>query len=199
MLFLPFFSVITKYDCDKFHVKSIFLSGLPGEWSDKNSPRQIGFINPACCISPLFIVSFDETSVIITFWLGLWKNEQFAFFYIQWKFIRNKEINHWLMFSNCWSTIWNKYLISLCVKHNLVSSASIIRSNAFEAFFKLFTYKRNRRSPKIEPFGTPQLLVSELVLSFSLIWMSCLLFKLIFPWILSFIPLPSVIYTYSGI
>ena len=42
---------------------------------------------------------------------------------------------HWLMFSNSWFTIWNKYLISLCVKNKLVSSANIIGSNMFEAFF----------------------------------------------------------------
>ena len=59
--------------------------------------------------------------------------------------------------------------MSLCVKHKLVLSANIIGSNVLKAFFKSFTYKRNKSSPKIEPFGTPKLLVSELVLSFSLI------------------------------
>ena len=36
-------------------------------------------------------------------------------------------------------------------------------SNMFEAIFKSFTYKRNRSVPKIEPCGTPQLIVSKLV------------------------------------
>ena len=84
---------------------------------------------------------------------------------------------HWLMFSNSWFTIWNKYLISLCVKNKLVSSANIIGSNMFEAFFKSFTYKRNRSGPKIEPCGTPQLIVSKLVFSFSLICRNCLKFE----------------------
>ena len=79
----------------------------------------------------------------------------------------------------------------MCVKHKLVLSANIIGSNVLKAFFKSFTYKRNKSSPKIEPFGTPKLLVSELVLSFSLIWMNCLLSELIHPWILSLIPYSS--------
>ena len=57
------------------------------------------------------------------------------------------------MFSNCWVNIWNKYLISWCVKNKLVSSANNFGSNVFEAFFKSFTYKRNRSGPKIEPRG----------------------------------------------
>ena len=76
------------------------------------------------------------------------------------------ETNHWLMFSDSWFTIWNKYLISLCVKKKLVLSANIIGSNMFEAFFKSSTYQRNRSGPKIEPCGTPQLIVSKLVFLF---------------------------------
>ena len=53
----------------------------------------------------------------------------------------------------------------MCVKiSKLVSSANIIGSNMFEAFFKLFTCKRNRSGPKIEPCGTLQLIVSKLAL-----------------------------------
>ena len=66
------------------------------------------------------------------------------------------DINHWLMhrmFSNCWVNIWNKYLMSWCVKNNLVSSANNFGSNMFKAFFKSFAYKRNRSGPKIEPCG----------------------------------------------
>ena len=49
-VFYHFFCNITKYDCDKLYVESIFLLGFtsgtlcapPGAWSDKNSPGQIG-------------------------------------------------------------------------------------------------------------------------------------------------------------
>ena len=43
-IFYHFFCNITKYDCAKFHVKSIFLSGFmpPGAWSDKNTLGLIG-------------------------------------------------------------------------------------------------------------------------------------------------------------
>ena len=44
------------------------------------------------------------------------------------------EVNHWLMFSNSWFSIWYKYLISLCVKISWCH--------------KSFTYKRNRSGPK---------------------------------------------------
>ena len=52
------------------------------------------------------------------------------------------EINHWLIFSNSWSTIWNKYLISFYLKNNLVLSANIIGSKMSEEFFKSFIYKK---------------------------------------------------------
>ena len=70
------------------------------------------------------------------------------------------------MFSNSWFTIWNKYLVSFCVKNKLVSSVNIIKSNMFEAFYKSLTYKRNESGPKIEPYGTRQLIVSKLVFFF---------------------------------
>ena len=76
------------------------------------------------------------------------------------------EINDWLMFSNSLFTIWNKYLISSCVKNKLVLSANIIGLNMFEAFFKSFTYERNRSGPKIEPCGAPQMIVLSLFFLF---------------------------------
>ena len=51
----------------------------------------------------------------------------------------------------------------------LVSSAYIIGSNKFEAFFKSYIYKRNKSGHKIEPCGTPYVIVSKFVFSFSLI------------------------------
>ena len=52
---------------------------------------------------------------MFSFWLGLWKNEYLGFLMFSESLF---EINHWLMFSNSWVTIWNNYLISFYEKNN---------------------------------------------------------------------------------
>ena len=58
-------------------------------------------------------MSFGKRSGMFSFWLGVWKNEYCVFFTFSESLF---ETNQWLTFSNSWFTIWNKYLISLCVK-----------------------------------------------------------------------------------
>ena len=44
----------------------------------------------------------------------------------------------------------------LWLKKRLASSANIIGSNKQDAFGRSLTHTRNRRGPRIDPWGTPQ-------------------------------------------
>ena len=46
----------------------------------------------------------------------------------------------------------------LCEKKRFVSSANIMGSNILDALHKSFTYIMKRSSPKIDPWGTPQIM-----------------------------------------
>ena len=125
-------------------------------------------IDSVYSISWLFIISFGKRSGMFSFWMGLWKNEYLGFLMFSESLF---ETNHWLMFSNSWFTIWNKYLISLCVKNKLVSSANIIGSNMFEAFFSRSHIKEIGVVLKLS------LVEHYNWSSLSLLWKNCLLFE----------------------
>ena len=76
----------------------------------------------------ILFVLFRNCLFSVFFWLGLWKNEYFVFLYV---YIRANllETNHWLMFSNSWFIIRNKYLIFLVIVSRLVFSFSWIWMN----------------------------------------------------------------------
>ena len=58
----------------------------------------------------------------------------------------------------------------------LASSAYMIGSNKFIAFFRLFTYSKNGSGPSIEPCGTPHVTASTSEFFSSFIWRNSFLF-----------------------
>ena len=78
-------------------------------------------------------------------------------------------LNQLLTFVSSLFIFSNKTLMSLCEKKRFVPSANTIGISTFEAWCKLFTYNRNNKGLKRDPWGIRHVTGSFLVESF---WIS---------------------------
>ena len=71
-------------------------------------------------------------------------------------------LNQFLTFVSSLFIFSTKILLSQCEKKRFAASANIIRFSTFEAWCKSFTYNRNNRGPKKDPWQTPHVTVAFL-------------------------------------
>ena len=96
----------------------------------------------------------------VNFFDDLWKKENLVF----WTFNDNLlALNQLLTLVSSLFIFSNKMLMSLCEKKRFVSSANMIGFSTFEVWCKSFTYNRNNKGPKMDPWGTPHVTVTFLV------------------------------------
>ena len=100
-------------------------------WPNK-TPKNL--TDSSLCISQWLIISFGWWKEILTFLLGLWKNEYFVLTVFKDSLFT---VNQSLTFNRLLFTTVKKCLMSLWLKKRLVSSANMIGSNRRDALLVL--------------------------------------------------------------
>ena len=110
---------------------------------------------------------------ILPFSRALWKNV-----YLVLSLFKDNlfALNHLKTLFSSKFAIWKSYFMLLCEKKRSVSSANIMGSNILDTLHKSFTYIMKRSGPKIDPWGTPQI-ISRLDVFIAPACINCFLFE----------------------
>ena len=124
-------------------------------------------------ISLSFINNDVSFTGILSFSLALWKNV-----YLVLSLFRNSlfALNHLKTLFSSKLAVWKSSFMLLCEKNRFVSSANIMGSNILDTLHKSFTYIMKRSGPKIDPWGTPQI-ISRLDVFIAPVCINCFLFE----------------------
>ena len=156
-------------------------------FSSRKIPKN--FIDSDRLISLLHIHSLWRTKRILSFLLGLWKNEYFVFVTFRDDLL---ERNHWPIFCNSMLTVsnnafvfssgWNKLSsMDIMLSANIMSSVSSTNkkgSNKFQVYCRsfIYIYMKNKRGANIDRRGTSHTTSFKSVFLILLIWIYYFLF-----------------------